>query len=280
MSDEKADRKAQALARLSEMKKLVAGGMKPAEAAAKVLGKDKPGAGKKAPEKKPAKADKKEAPAKKEEKKVERKPQEELPSDPWEANTMLVTRVAEDKKAKAWPYPARYRTPEAKEDLQKLVDRFGAQVVTVGDMAGKPVAYIKPEAWLDVATFAKEELGFDHLAFVSGADYPDETILEVHAQLYSYERRADLVLKAHLWRDDTRIASLTPLYTGADWHEREGWDLLGIRFEGHPDLRRRFLPDGWRGHPLLKDYDESEQYIGLGDDGEDVVFDTPGPDRW
>ncbi|MBW3581566.1 MAG: NADH-quinone oxidoreductase subunit C [Euryarchaeota archaeon] len=171
--------------------------------------------------------------------------------------------------------------PAYTDDVDPLKEAFGNDIVSDGDLSGKPVVYIHPDRALDVLSHAKKTLGFEHLSFVSCCDYPKEGILEMHWQLYSYSTGRHLVVKAHLDRDGAkRVASVTPLWTGANWHEREAWDLFGVRFDGHPDLKRIFLPDGWRGHPLLKDYDETEQFIGMDERGEDVVYDTPGPGRW
>lgn len=189
----------------------------------------------------------------------------------------------------AWPYPPQHKDATRTEDLDKVKERFGNVVVATGEMAaGKPVVYIDPASAWDVLNYCKEELGFDHCSFVSACDYNKEGILEVHWQLYAYPRDVqsaapagrDLVVKAHIPRDDARITSAVSLWAGCDWHEREAWDLFGIHFDGHPDLRRIFMPEGWRGHPLRKDYDRSPQYIGMNEQGEDVVYDKPGPYRW
>ncbi|HLF16277.1 MAG TPA: NADH-quinone oxidoreductase subunit C [Candidatus Thermoplasmatota archaeon] len=78
---------------------------------------------------------------------------------------------------------------------------------------------------------------------------------------------------------DAICPSLVDLFPAADWQERETWDLFGIRFEGHPDLRRMFLPEGWTGHPGRKDYKEAEQYVALRE-GEDVVVKSPEEGAW
>jgi NADH-quinone oxidoreductase subunit C len=201
-----------------------------------------------------------------------------------EAKKRAAAKKAAAKKEEPWPFPPTYKEPTRTEDLDRLKERFGDKIIKTGDMSGKPVAYVAPDAALAVLQHAREELDFDHLPFVSAADYPDEDILEVHWQLYSYPRDGrggkDLAIKVHVPRDDPVVPTVVPFWSGAEWHEREAFDMFGIRFDGHKDLRRIFMPDGWRGHPLRKDYDRKEQYIGLSETGEDVVYDTPGPYRW
>lgn len=184
------------------------------------------------------------------------------------------------KEEKPWPYPPQFKEPKVTEDLDTLKGRFSGIIQAVGDMSGKPVAYADPHHALEVLTFCKNELGMDHLPFVSACDYKDEGILEVHWQLYSYATLRSLAVKVHIPRESPRIPSVVGLWAGANWHEREAFDMFGIRFEGHPDMRRIFMPDDWRGHPLLKDYDRTPQYIGMNDKGEDVTYQTPGPYRW
>jgi len=221
--------------------------------------------------------------------KKEESPVIPIPADPFDAVVVRAGVVANDKKANAWPFPPQHHVPsdESLEELREIADHFPGMIVAVGRAARHPVAYVKPASWRDIVRYCKDTLGYDHLSFVSAADYPDDkdptkALLEMHAQLWSHRRKRDLIVKAHIPRTgkDCQIASLVPLFEGANWHEREAYDMFGIRFTGHPYMARIFLPEGWQGHPLLKDYNEKEQFIGLGEDGEDVVYDTPGPNRW
>ncbi len=107
------------------------------------------------------------------------------------------------------------------------------------------------------AEFARsdDELAFDFLSDITGADrFPIEPRFEVNYHLVSMKRRERLRLKVRLSGQDPVVESLATVWPTANWHEREIFDLFGIRFEGHPDLRRILMPDDWEGHPLRKDY--------------------------
>lgn len=95
-------------------------------------------------------------------------------------------------------------------------------------------------------------LGFDLLGMVTAVDRGDT--FEMVYRLRSRTMRCGMFLKCHVPRGNPTIRSLTDLWPAANWHEREVYDLFGIAFEGHPDLRRMFLPEDWVGHPLRKDY--------------------------
>jgi NADH-quinone oxidoreductase subunit C len=97
-----------------------------------------------------------------------------------------------------------------------------------------------------------KELGFDRLSMVTAVDRP--THLELVYRLYSRSMTAALFIKCNVDRDTPRVCSLVALWPAALWQEREAFDMFGIDFEGHPDLRRILLPDDWEGHPLRKDY--------------------------
>lgn len=97
-----------------------------------------------------------------------------------------------------------------------------------------------------------KEMGFDRLGMVTAVDRGEE--FEVVYRLQSRDLRAGMFLKALVPRSDPRVPSMCDLWPAADWQEREVYDLFGIVFEGHPDLRRILLPDDWQGHPLRKDY--------------------------
>jgi NADH-quinone oxidoreductase subunit C len=96
------------------------------------------------------------------------------------------------------------------------------------------------------------DLGFDLLGWCTAVDRG--TFFEMVYRLRSRTMQVGMFLKCQVPRESPSIASLTDLWPAANWHEREVYDLFGITFEGHPDLRRMFLPDDWPGHPLRKDY--------------------------
>lgn len=97
-----------------------------------------------------------------------------------------------------------------------------------------------------------EEFQFDYVSELHGTDF--ETHMEVYVSLWSSLKKQSIVLKTEVERDQPAVRSLTPLWAGADWPECEVYDLLGIRFEGHPNLKRIMLGEDWVGHPLRKDY--------------------------
>ncbi len=98
-------------------------------------------------------------------------------------------------------------------------------------------------------------IGFDMLGMVTAVDYGEE--FELVYRIRSREMRVGIIVRTRLPRIEPRITSVTDLWPGANWHEREVFDLFGITFDGHPDLRRLLLPDDWVGHPLRKDYEDA-----------------------
>lgn len=152
---------------------------------------------------------------------------------------------------------------------EELKQALPGAVVGLGLQLNKPLAIIKKEELLNAAKKVKE-MGFDHLSVITGVDYRDR--FEVIYNFFSYEKKQNLVLKVILDKDNPEADSLTSLWKGADWLERETYDLVGIKFKGHPDLKRILLPDGWMGHPLRKDYDMgTEQFVTLAENGEEIV---------
>ncbi len=152
---------------------------------------------------------------------------------------------------------------------EELKQAFPAEVVSTGMQISKPLAIIKKEDLLKVAEKVKE-MGFDNLSVITGIDYQDR--FEVIYNFLSYRKKENLVLKVVLDHEAPAVDSLVSLYKVADWLERETYDLVGIKFTGHPNLKRILLPDGWNGHPIRKDYDmDTEQFVTMGEDGEDIV---------
>jgi NADH-quinone oxidoreductase subunit C/D len=135
-----------------------------------------------------------------------------------------------------------------------LATRF-PEAVTPDERKGFEGYQVKPESLLEVVKVIRDEWGYDYLSSVTGVDnFPDN--LEVVYHLFKTTGGPALTLKTQVPRDNAVVPSLVPLYPGADFQEREAWDLLGIRFEGHPDLRRILLWEGFDGYPLRKDWRE------------------------
>ena len=112
---------------------------------------------------------------------------------------------------------------------------------------------VPPDRWAELAGFAKETLGCLYFNFLSAVDWTEQG-LEVVTRVENLDVGLALMMKARLGAGQSACASLVPVYRGAEWMERECYDMFGIRFEGHPDLRRILLSDDWEGHPLLKSY--------------------------
>ncbi|MDQ6420958.1 NADH-quinone oxidoreductase subunit C [Paenibacillus sp. LHD-117] len=127
-----------------------------------------------------------------------------------------------------------------------------------GDM---PTLVLKSGHWPSAARLLKEhgELRFDYLRNVTGVDY--ETHLEVVYHLLSLVSKRDVAVKVRTERDAASVPSATPVWQSANWNEREIYDLLGVDFPGHPDLRRIMMPDDWVGHPLRKDYEPLDSEV-------------------
>ena len=140
--------------------------------------------------------------------------------------------------------------------LDPLEERFQG-VIKRDERAGYEGYIVPPEKLIDFATSVRDEMGYDFLSSVTGVDYLPEEKMEVVYHAYQSSGGEALVFKVQTAREDSVVPSLVAIYPGADFQEREAWDLLGIKFEGHPDLRRILMWDGYEGHPLRKDWRES-----------------------
>lgn len=136
-----------------------------------------------------------------------------------------------------------------------LTERF-PEIVVPDSRAGYSGYVVPPEYLVQVVQAVKDELGYDYLSSVTGVDYLPENKMEVVYHFYRTTGGGALVLKTQVDRGNPVVPSLTPLFPGAEFQEREAWDLLGIRFENHPDLRRILTWEGFYGHPLRKDWKE------------------------
>ena len=138
-----------------------------------------------------------------------------------------------------------------------LEERFG-DWVTPDTRKGYEGYLVAPEHLTDFATALRDEFGYDYLASLTAVDYLPEGKMEVVYHVSQSTGGAPLVFKVQVPREDpVAVPSLVPVYPGAEFQEREAWDLMGIRFEGHPDLRRILMWEGFEGHPLRKDWKEA-----------------------
>ncbi len=147
---------------------------------------------------------------------------------------------------------------EPLEIAKKIKERFPDQVIDVEEHRGQVGVIVKKDRIVELLRWLHDDpaLHLNHLADLCGVDYlgKKDVRFEVVYNLYSIPLRHGIRIRAQVPEDDCQIESVTSIWMGADWHERECYDLLGITFGGHPDLRRILLPDGWEGHPLRKDY--------------------------
>ena len=125
--------------------------------------------------------------------------------------------------------------------------------VTLADGIAPIVAHVSADAWRTVARFAKDTLGCTFFNFCTAIDWKADG-LEVIAWVDNLDTNLSIQLRTKLGPGNTACPSLVPVYRGANWMERECYDMFGLQFEGHPDQRRILLADDWEGHPLLKSY--------------------------
>ncbi len=167
--------------------------------------------------------------------------------------------------------------------LERLKQRFGDKITGANLEAIDPWIEISPGGLLEVCKYLRDELDlrFNFLNCISVVDYfeadPKKAVkvawkphLEVVYHLWSVPHRVSLVLKVMLprWKDDISgqipdLPSVSHIWRTADWHERELYDLSGVRFVGHPNLRRILCPEDWVGHPLRRDYEMPLEYHGI-----------------
>lgn len=136
----------------------------------------------------------------------------------------------------------------------RIAAEFPEAIVGAIKAADGPVLFIAPEQIVNVCRMLKHTGGFERLSAITGVDWwPTEPRFEVIYFLHSFPNNARLRLSVRL-REDQEIDSVCPVWRGANWYEREVFDLFGIRFRNHPNLERIMMPADWEGYPLRKDY--------------------------
>jgi NADH-quinone oxidoreductase subunit C len=160
--------------------------------------------------------------------------------------------------------------PDVIADILK--DAFGEAVVDAAVETMHPSVTVVAEKWHEIALFLRndERLGINFCRCVSGVDWPEAREIEVVFDLMSVKAGHDLwagdnviAVKIRVQRDDGHMPSVADVWPTAEWHEREVFDLLGVRFDNHPDMRRILCPEDWVGHPLRKDYEYPLEYHGI-----------------
>jgi NADH-quinone oxidoreductase subunit C len=137
--------------------------------------------------------------------------------------------------------------------ISQLVARFGG---TASEYQNETTITIHPDRIVDASRYLKDEAGFEMLLDITAVDYCPNLESRFHLvyHFYSLKKNSILVLRVSLNGSEPEIQTIEGVYPNANWYEREVWDLMGIHFNGHSDLRRIVLPADWVGHPLRKDY--------------------------
>src|ERR1041385_5034876 len=163
----------------------------------------------------------------------------------------------------------------ALELAQRLKTRFGDLLAEPSEFRGEiTLKVLDPEQITAVCAFAKKELGFDYLVDISSVDnYGDDPRFTVVYELYGYGHRRHLRLKTNVSEEKLELPTVTTVWKTADWHARAIYDRMGIRFRGHPDLRRILMWEGYPYFPLRKDFPLS----GKASEIPDVAFTQPAP---
>jgi len=163
----------------------------------------------------------------------------------------------------------------ALELVQKLKARFGSLLAEPNEFRGEITLNVLDAGQIaDVCAFAKKELGFDYLVDISSVDnYGDDPRFTVVYELYGYGHRCHLRLKTNVSEEKGELPTVSIVWKTADWHEREIYDMMGVRFRGHPDLRRILMWEGYPYFPLRKDFPLS----GKSSEIPDVAFTRPAP---
>jgi NADH-quinone oxidoreductase subunit C len=147
-------------------------------------------------------------------------------------------------------------TPWTSPLVEEIQKRFAGAVIESHTMVGQNVIILETPPLIDVCQFMRESeiMPCDYLVDVTAVDYPSrEKRFDVVYVLHSFKTNERVRLKIYV-ADNETIPSVTAIWPTANWLEREVFDMFGINFSGHPDLKRILLPEGWKGHPLRKDY--------------------------
>jgi len=155
--------------------------------------------------------------------------------------------------------PVVLQTPLDNELVKRIRAKFGAALLEALEDRKQAILVVDRARLVDISLFLRDDEKFDMLADLTAVDWPKrEKRFDVVLNLYSFPKNERLRLKVHA-ADAEEVPSVVSVWPTANWQEREVFDMFGIIFSGHPDLKRILLPDGWQGYPLRKDYDILQQ---------------------
>ena len=147
------------------------------------------------------------------------------------------------------------KTTEVDDVVAALSDEFGDDILEVVTYAGERTVRVSVDRIVDVCRFLKESQGFNYLVDLGGTDrFTEQDRYEVVYNLVSIEHEKRIRLKVRVDEEDMTVPTVTGVYRAANWNEREAWDMFGLRFDGHPDPRRMYMPEDFEYHPLRKEF--------------------------
>ncbi|HUN22961.1 MAG TPA: NADH-quinone oxidoreductase subunit C [Anaerolineales bacterium] len=139
--------------------------------------------------------------------------------------------------------------------LSELQAAFGTDIQAVSEFRGETTVVVEPTRILAISQYLHDQLSYTFLADLAAVDYfPEEPRFAVSYVLFSLAQNTRFRVKVFLEGDEPSVDSVSGVWLSANWHEREAYDLMGIHFNNHPDLRRILMPAEWEGHPQRKDY--------------------------
>jgi len=166
--------------------------------------------------------------------------------------------------------------------LQDVVNNLQARYSgVVREFRGEVTVLLEPEHLIPAFTCIKDEFGFDMLEAETAVDYWPQTSPRFHVvyQLYSMEKNIQLRIRVPLDGNAPTLPTIERIFPNANWHEREIWDMFGIRFDGHSDPRRLLMPADWQGHPLRKDYPLGYEEVQFDFNAEEIMVHKPRPEK-
>jgi len=166
------------------------------------------------------------------------------------------------------------------DNLKPVVDAIQSRCrTTLLEFHGEVTLVIAPECLLEMCTYLRDEFTFDMLENLTAVDYwpQQEPRFHIVYHFYSHSLNGTLCIRVPLNGNAPVIPTIETVYPNANWHEREVWDLFGIWFEGHSDLRRILMPADWSGHPLRKDYPLGYEEVQFSFNFDKISIKKPAP---